>query len=453
MHRRRWATTISAIGTLLVAAVVAGCGGGDSGGSDSSNASSGGGSATEPVTLTWESWKPVEPEAKGLISEFRKTNPNIDIEFKFLQYPDYIKDLKLKMASGEGPDIFFGQSGAMIREYAEFAEDLTPYAEKEWGADWKSRFYPVGLDQTIIDGKTAGLPWQLLTAGWVWYNAELFKKAGISKPPATLDELIADSKKLSAAGITPYVQGAKDNWINFDTYMAIANQTAPGVIYQAQDDKAKWTDPGLVEAMTIWKRLFTDGVVQKGALSKTQYPDAATIFYKGQAAMTMEGSWEVGNLVAAAGRDVLKDTYGVEKFPVWRPFAFPDVNGDGQPASLTSGPDAIAMMNSSSEHKDAAWKFIAFLTDEPGQKYLTERLIPPSVKGYELDPSKAARKSERDVLKASLDGLATARYPREFNYPEIQEALGQALQKVASGQQDPEAAMASVQSASDRIRR
>jgi raffinose/stachyose/melibiose transport system substrate-binding protein len=447
MRRWRWWTTIAAAGIALVAA---GCGSGSGGGTTTSSK---GQASDEPVTLKWESWKPVDSEAKQLIAEFNKTNPNIKIEFKFLQYPDYIKDLKLKMASGEGPDIFFGQSGAMIREYAEFAEDLGPYAQKQWAGDWKNRFYPVGLNQTILDGKVAGLPWQLLTAGWVWYNADLLEKAGIQEPPKTLDELVADSKKLRAAGVTPFVQGAKDNWINFDAYMAIANQTAPGVIYQAQDGKARWTDPGLVQAMQIWKRLFTDGVMQKGALSKTQYPDAAQAFYKGQAAMTMEGSWEVGNLVAASGRAVLKDAYGVTKYPVWRPFPFPDVNGDGQPASLTSGPDAIAMINSSSKHKDAAWKFIAFLTDRPGQTYLTNSLVPPSVKGFKLDPSKAARKAEQDVLDQSIQGLETAKYPREFNYPEIQEALGQALQKVASGQQDPQAAMQAVQQASDRIRR
>jgi raffinose/stachyose/melibiose transport system substrate-binding protein len=451
MARRHW-RHLSVVGAAVVAAVIAGCGGSG----DSDKASTGGNrpaADTGPVTLKWESWSPLDPEAKQLIAEFNKTNPNIKVEYKFLQYPDYIKDLKLKMASGEGPDIFFGQSGAMIREYAEFAEDLGPYAQKLWGGGWKNRFYPVGLNQTILDGKAAGIPFGLLTAGWVWYNADLLKKAGIQEPPKTLEELIADAKKLRGAGVTPFVQGAKDNWINFDTYMAIANQTAPGVVYQADAGKAKWTDPGLVQAMQIWKRLFTDGVMEKGALSKTQYPDAAQAFYKGQAAMTMEGSWEVGNLVSSAGRAILKGSYGVKKYPEWRPFAFPDVNGDGQPGTLTSGPDAIAMINSASKHKDAAWKFVAFLVGQGGQQFHADHLLPPAAKGYKLDPSKAARPDLQDVLEAQISGLDSAKYPREFNYPEIQEALGQALQKVASGQQDPEAAMASVQQASDRIRR
>lgn len=438
--------------TIAIPFAFTACGGDD--GSDKAAAGEGSPAASnEPVTLNWESWKPLEPEAKQLIAEFQKDNPNVTIKYKFLQYPDYIKDLKLKMASGEGPDIFFGQSGAMVGEYAEFAEDLAPYAEKQWGAGWKDRFYPLGLEQTTIDGRTAGLPWQLLSAGTLWYNKDLFDAAGISAPPTTYDELKDAVAKLQSSGVTPFVQGAKDNWINFDMFMALANQFAPGAIQKAQDGETSWTDAGLVQAMEQWKALFDDGIMQKGALTRTQYPDAATEFYKGKAAMIMQGSWEVGNLVAKAGRPALEEAYGVKKFHVWRPFPFPDVDGDGQPAPLTGGPDAIAMINADSEHVDAAWKFVAFLMEDPGQEYLTDHLIAPSVKGYELDPSKAARTSEEDVLQQTMDGIGSAQFPRELNYPELQEALGRALQEVASGQKDAAAALESVQQASDRIRR
>ena len=46
----------------------------------------------------------------------------------------------------------------------------------------------------------------------VWYNKELFEKAGIDAPPATWDEFLADVQKLKDAGITPIAVGEKDKW-------------------------------------------------------------------------------------------------------------------------------------------------------------------------------------------------------------------------------------------------
>ena len=45
-----------------------------------------------------------------------------------------------------------------------------------------------------------------------WYNKALFTKAGITAPPTTWDELLADVGKLKDAGITPIALGGKDKW-------------------------------------------------------------------------------------------------------------------------------------------------------------------------------------------------------------------------------------------------
>ena len=43
-----------------------------------------------------------------------------------------------------------------------------------------------------------------------WYRKDLFEKAGITAPPATMDELNAAVAKLKAAGIAPIAVGGKD---------------------------------------------------------------------------------------------------------------------------------------------------------------------------------------------------------------------------------------------------
>ena len=62
-----------------------------------------------------------------------------------------------------------------------------------------------------VDGKTYALPFSVGVVGF-WYNKMLFEKAGITSPPATMDEFYAAVDKLEAAGIAPVSVGAGDKW-------------------------------------------------------------------------------------------------------------------------------------------------------------------------------------------------------------------------------------------------
>ena len=57
-----------------------------------------------------------------------------------------------------------------------------------------------------VDGKQYGIPFDLGMVGF-WYNKDLFAQAGITTPPATWDEFLADIDKLKDAGITPIAVG------------------------------------------------------------------------------------------------------------------------------------------------------------------------------------------------------------------------------------------------------
>ena len=58
-----------------------------------------------------------------------------------------------------------------------------------------------------------------------WYNKDQFDKAGITAPPATWDEFLADVAELKDAGITPIALGGKDKWpgMFWWAYLAVRN--------------------------------------------------------------------------------------------------------------------------------------------------------------------------------------------------------------------------------------
>ncbi len=407
--------------------------------------------SNETVTIKWDTWNPGKDAAAKLIKEFEATHPKIKIDYEFHEYSDYPDALRTELASGTGPDVWFAKPGAFATEFADLGVDLAPYAKKQWGADWKKRFYDIGLAQADVKGRTVALPWMLLASGVVWYNQNNFTKAGITTPPATMADLVTDANKLRAAGFVPFAQGAQDNWINEYTFMAIANQTAPGVLENAQVGKAKWTDPGLLKAMDVWKSLFTDHIMQPGALGVPQYPDVAEKFFGGKTSMFFGGSWDNNSALSTSGIDYQK-SLGTPAGTVFHAFMFPDVDGDGQPATANGGADTSIMMNATSKYPKQTWTFISWLLGDGGQKDRASYLIPPAVKGYPLDTANLASPAEQaGDLKLVMTAIGNAKYTTELSSADVEQAFGTALQAVASGQKSSADALAAVQTAEDKV--
>ncbi len=341
---------------------------------------------------------------------FDAANPDIDLQVKIYSYSDYLNQLQLNMASGSGPDLVAVQAGALLDTYKESA------------------------------------------AGFMWYNKTIFDKLGL-KPPTNWNEWIQTSKALNDKGMIGFFQGAGDSWINFDMYIALANELAPGKIYEAEAGKAKWTDPDLVKAIDYWKQMFSNGIMQKGALAAKQYPDAHQAFMTGKAGMMLMGVWNNYSALTKAGVADYQKSYGFTENYEYGTFLFPDISGDGKPGKPFGGPDVVIAVNKSSKAQDAAWKVMSWMMGEESQKLQAAILNVPAIKGIPFDDKDATGDFARQVLKEQIQQLNDASGKREFLYAEIKTALGDALQNVATGDQSPADAMAAVQAASDKIKR
>lgn len=261
------------------------------------------------------------------------------------------------------------------------------------------------------------------------------------------------SRTLKGKGLTPFVHGGKDDWPNFDMFMALANQLAPKRIYEAEAGDASWTDPDLVEAMGIWGEMFENGIMQEGALGVTQYPDAHDAWTKGNAGMILFGLWNNDHMTKT-GMKAFQESLGFDEDWEFLPFQFPDVNGDGQGGRLFGGPDVGLALNTGSEVKDAGWAFIEWMLSEETQKMFAKMLNTPAIKGIPLDASDVLYpETQEPVLEQQLKDFEDAIGPRELRYPEIKTALGDALQNVAAGEQTPKAALAAVEKTSQGVER
>ncbi|MGN6446346.1 ABC transporter substrate-binding protein [Amnibacterium sp.] len=417
--------------------------------------SSGGGaqqSADAKQTITWWSWNPDNHSDAQWITAFEKDHPNITVKHRFIQYSDYVNAVRLAATTSSGPDVFGLQVGALTNQFAPLTVDLAPLAAKGIGADWKNKLN--ASEQLVADGKQVGLPWMVTGGGLIWYNKGLLAKAGVSAPPTTLDEWLVDCKKVTAIGKTCFVQGAKDDWINLDMYQSIVNELAPAAFYDAikGTGSVKFDSADFVKAFDVWKSLFSNGIMQKGALAQTQYPDANDAFHKGNAAFILNGTWQDGDM-SKANLATQAQTYGdAVKSEVFLPAAFPDVVGGAKETGrLFGGPDVGWAISAKSSHQAAAFTFVQWLTASTTAQTIMGKSLAgqPALKSVPVDDSDVVNDAGKAALASQASQLSNLIGARQIPSADVQSALGQALSSVASGQMTSAAAANSVQAAID----
>lgn len=426
---------------LSIGLILAGCG----------NGSKDEGSEDGKTTIEFWSWLP-EYQIKGLVEAFEKEHPDIKVEYWRGELPDYQQKLQVSMAAGEGPDVLGMQVGGMLNTYSEFLEPIKPLADENVGEGWEDTLLPEATVQTKdSNGEIKALPINFTAQQYVLYNKRIFDELGIEKEPETYEEWKAIVEKINEEGdgIIPVAFGAKDAWHVIDVFVALSNQFEPGLIYKAEKGEAKWTDPAFVDTMNAWKQLFDDGIFQEGALGLATYPDARDqYFYSGKAAMFLTGSWHLG--FGLPGGE--KEGTAIENDPAGA-FLLPQM-GPHESRAVASVDTAVAI-NKDSDKKEAAWKFFEYITLGDGQQVFADFIQGTPSKAdaqpNTLDDFKF--ESEKEAYLNANEDIANAVGKRLLDYPELNEALGIALQDVAAGKKTVEEALEYVQEASDSIDR
>lgn len=399
--------------------------------------------------LTWWGWTPDDAPAKAYIKAFNKVYPHIKVTYKKLTIDSYNAALRPALASSVGPDVFAvapGSGNGPVQDYGVFAVDLAPAVAKRLGPDWKSKLSPIGVNSLTADGKLAGLSVGAAYAGSVWINQDLFDKYGLSAP-TTYPEWKHVCSVFKAHHVGCFVQGAAQAAFNEDTLQAISDNVRPGVWEKAMAGKVPWTDPTIVKALSLWQRLFKDGIMQPGALGSMQYPDANNAFMSGKSAMIMMGTWYMQYSTRAGATAAISGAGVAHPKPFTQvPVPFPDVAGTGHVGALYGDADFGLAVNRRSQHINAATTFATWLgTSEAGQQEVANVLNDvPALKSAvpqwdKVDLTKAA--VQQPALKKLLQDVGRSSEPRFATVSaDVQTAIGEASTTVASGTSPAKAA-------------
>ncbi len=450
-RRRRRAIPAVLIASFLVFLAAACAGGGSPAGSA--------GSATS-ANLTWWGWTPSVQVAQQYIKAFNKVYPNIHITYKMLTIAGYNAALRPALASTVGPDIFDvapGAANGSVETYSPDAVNLQPAVEKALGSGWQSKLSPIGVSSLMVGGKLAAVSVGAVYSGTVWVNQDLFTKYNLT-PPTTLSQWVSDCATFKAHNVGCFVQGVGQTAFNEDTLQAISDNVQPGVWAKAIQGQVPWTSPVIVKALTIWKEMFSDGIMESGALGVQQYPDANNDFLSGKYAMVMMGTWymqndtQLGMSSGISGADIAHP----QNFTAL-PIAFPDVAGTGTTGALYGDSDYGIAVNAKSSHQAAATTFAVWLgTSTAGQQEVANALDDiASLKGIQPNWAQISLVNssvQQSALNKLITNAVTSAEPRLGTVStNLQTAIGVASTTVASGSATPTQAAATLQAAAAKM--
>ena len=405
------------------------------------------GDSGEKTVVKFQTWNPGTEEYVGeMIDKFEEEHPDIEVQHIYMPYTDHVEKLKVDLSAGDAADVFGVQTGAMYKEFRDFEEDLTPYLVKEYGDDWASNYneYAMSLLKGD-DGEYYAVPLGLSYAGYVWANMKYFDKYDLELP-TNYDELKAVCQTFRDNGEYPLVIGAKDSWINIDTWMNIAADINTEKLYSAIEGETPFTDEDLVQSFQIWQNCFTDGVFQDGALGVGMYTDSTDMYQKeGSVPMILNGSWSLGAYMDSDEQS--QEVYNGEGAN--HKIFLMDWNNDGKIAPVEEAVDVSLAINNQSKVKDAAWTFVDWMLHEGADFLINGHLqYMPARNDMELNVEGLNENGAENLEYCVEQGKDNVGGYREMAYAELKETIINELTELALGDVAPEEAAETIEAAS-----
>jgi multiple sugar transport system substrate-binding protein len=284
-----------------------------------------------------------------VVKDFESTHPNIKVTVKSGQ-----DDSKVTQAigAGNGPDIGLSYSTDIVGKFCSSGAwvDLTPYIKRD-GVDL-NQLNATTRQYTEFGGKRCAMPF-LADAYGIFYNKDMFAKAGIAGPPKTLDELTEDAKKLTVKNADGSLKTVGFLPL-FDFYENAAAHLAPavGAKWLTADGKSAIAGDPAWKTLLTWQKSLVDWYgydnLQKFRAGLGDEFSADNAFQKGQVAINVDAEYRLAFVKDQSPN--LK--YGVAPLPTTDPATY----GGGYVTGNIMG------ISKNAKNPEAAWELIKYLT-------------------------------------------------------------------------------------------
>lgn len=387
----------------------------------------------------WHSMGGVNGEALTyLIDKFNSENEygiTVNAEYQG-EYDDAINKLKSAQIGNMGADLvqiydlgtrFMIDSGWVVP-----MQDLIDAS----GFD-TSELEPNVLAYYTVDNKLYSMPFNSSTP-ILYYNKDMFEKAGIEEVPTSLEGILNISDQLVSQGgageaISLSIYGwFVEQWLCKQGLDFVDNgngreAAATSVVFDENG--------GMLNILNEWNKLY-----EAGAAPNIGTGDGGVDFTAGKAAMTVGST--------ASLKQYLEDVNG--NFEIGTAY-YPSVS-DGDKGGVSIGGASLWALNNEDEVKEAAvWKFVEFLVSPESQAYWNSQTgyFPVNTKAQDEDVFKE-NIAKYPQFQTALDQLhdSAPQYAGALLsvFPEARQIVQQQIENMLNDQATPEEAAAEMAS-------
>ncbi len=364
---------------------------------------------------------------KQSVDLFKKANPGIDVKLERLPAGDpYTEKILTQIAGGNPVDVMFVNAEQFyIYAKKNILLPLNDYVAKDKMPI--DKFYPKIIEKFTVDGNFYVLPRDIAPVCVVFYNKEIFNKAGLKYPAPdwNWDQMRDMAVKMTVKnpdGTTTF--GFADEWGIWEPF--VLSNGGKFVDDLKKPAKCLLDSPEALNAYEYRQDLMYKYKVMPSPsqLSAMGGVGASDLFIQGKAAMFLSGIWKT---------PFFRETI---KFD-WDATAFPKGPKGGRGYLISGGGYAILK---TSKHPGEAWKLLTFLAGEEGQKALAlTGLAQPAIKAIAESPAfldgkpPVSKKFLLDAVNYGCVAPDTDKWQESMN-----SYLQPALDKVWSGNKKPD---------------
>ena len=345
------ATTLAACGSS------SGSGSGNSGNSSASSGSSGSGSLKGQTINYWASVEGTGPSqtTKTLTAEFKQftKQTGVKVNMQVIPWSDLLQKILTSVTSGTGPDVM--EIGNTWAPSLSASNGFLPFNSANMNAiGGASKFAASALKVSGLPGKPPVSVPVYSEAYALFYNKADFKAAGISSPPKTWSQLVADGKKLTTGGRYGIaIEGGSTSEAAHWAYLLGMQSGNP--LYA--NGKWDFATPKEAKAISTYVNMVGSEKIANPSDAQNDSNVAESDFANNKAAMLV---WQ--NPMSTLTQLGMKPSqYGSAAIPAFSA-------GASGTADLQTFPAGINLaVPSSTKHKAAALALVKFLTSKSAQ--------------------------------------------------------------------------------------
>lgn len=364
---------------LVLGLILTGCGGSTSSGPDDTGSDKPATSGAKPeskVKLNYwhhDGAAKTNPIFAEMFRVFMEENEDIEVEYLGLPSDSFFQKYLTAVATNTGPDVYgmrIGEVSSMVAQKA--LEPLDDYVT-QWEGFTNLEAGLIDTARTVVpDGKLYMLP-QFYNHDVSWYNTELMAEKG-AEPPKTISQFLEYCEEFAdpSNGKYFYTMRGTSGYRNTLTFLInYAGILGENNGFFLEDGTSIFRDPVFADALDAYASIYKNSWCSKDSIT-ANYKEMVAEFGSGTSMYISHDSSSVVEHMKNMGEGKFMN-------------AIPPANDQNGKTYILAVDPIGAAVSSQSDHKEAAFRLVSFLSDQYADSYHAQNVgkIPANKLVYE----------------------------------------------------------------------